>query len=110
MADRVRLEIPAKPEYASVLRLTVAAVLNNLNASIEDIEDIRVAVSEALNKMFLGDTVQVEMMYVEKKIILKFIADRSIRLEQDDMGTLIMKSLMDSVEWEDNIIILEKEI
>ena len=48
--DKIILQIPAKPEYASVLRLTTAAVASQINASIEDIEDLRVAVSEALNK------------------------------------------------------------
>ena len=43
----VELRIPSKAEWVAVARLAVAAVANRLNFSIEDIEDVKLAVAEA---------------------------------------------------------------
>lgn len=43
----VQLRIPSKAEWVAVARLAVAAVANRLNFSIEDIEDVKLAVAEA---------------------------------------------------------------
>jgi len=45
--DEINLKLPAKPEYVSVARLTTAAIANRLGFSIDDIENLKVAVSEA---------------------------------------------------------------
>jgi serine/threonine-protein kinase RsbW len=45
--DEINLKLPAKPEYVSVARLTTAAIANRLGFSIDEIEDLKVAVSEA---------------------------------------------------------------
>ena len=71
--DKIILQIPAKPEYASVLRLTTAAVASQINASIEDIEDLRVAVSEALNKFLLCDFITINMTIESSRIEIQKI-------------------------------------
>nr|MDQ6931908.1 ATP-binding protein [Candidatus Eremiobacteraeota bacterium] len=43
----VQLRIPSKPEWVAVARLAVAAVANRLRFSIEEIEDVKLAVAEA---------------------------------------------------------------
>lgn len=43
----VELRLPADSAYASVLRTTTAALATRLDFTIEDIEDLRVAVTEA---------------------------------------------------------------
>jgi len=43
----VTLNLPATSEYVSVARLTVSGMATRLNFSVEDIEDIKIAVSEA---------------------------------------------------------------
>ncbi|MFC7394892.1 anti-sigma B factor RsbW [Scopulibacillus cellulosilyticus] len=45
--DSIDLTIPAKPEFVGVVRLTTSGVANRLGYSYEDIEDIKIAVSEA---------------------------------------------------------------
>ena len=47
--DEISIKLPAKPEYISVARLTTAAIANRLGFSIDDIEDLKIAVSEAGN-------------------------------------------------------------
>lgn len=46
--DTVELSIPAKAEFVSIARLAVSAVASRLQFSIEEIEDVKLAVSEAL--------------------------------------------------------------
>ena len=43
----VDLRIPSKPEWVAVARLTVAAIANRLPFSVEEIEDLKLAIAEA---------------------------------------------------------------
>ncbi len=45
--QRVEMSIPASAEFISVARLAVSGVAARMNFTIEDIEDIKVALSEA---------------------------------------------------------------
>ncbi|MGM8216628.1 anti-sigma B factor RsbW [Bacillaceae bacterium W0354] len=46
--DFVEMKLPAKAEYVGVLRLTVSGIASRMGFSYEDIEDIKVALSEAI--------------------------------------------------------------
>lgn len=46
---RVELHIPAEPEWVGVARLTAAGIASRLDFSIEDLEDLKLAVAEACN-------------------------------------------------------------
>jgi len=43
----VELRIPARPEWVAVARLAVAAIANRLPFSVEEIEDLKLAIAEA---------------------------------------------------------------
>ena len=45
--DTVEIRIPCKAEWVALARLSVAAVANRLQFSIDEIEDIKLAVAEA---------------------------------------------------------------
>jgi serine/threonine-protein kinase RsbW len=45
--DLVELRIPSRAEWVALARLAAAAVANRLKFSIEDIEDVKLAVAEA---------------------------------------------------------------
>jgi serine/threonine-protein kinase RsbW len=45
--DTVELRIPAKAEWVAVARLTVSAIANRLAFSLEEIEDLKLALTEA---------------------------------------------------------------
>lgn len=49
MADQhvVKVEIPALSEYVAVVRLAISGVATRMHFNIEEIEDIKIAVSEA---------------------------------------------------------------
>jgi serine/threonine-protein kinase RsbW len=45
--DYIEMNIPAKPEYVGVIRLTLAGITNRMGYSNGEVEDIKIAVSEA---------------------------------------------------------------
>ncbi|MBA4536828.1 anti-sigma B factor RsbW [Bacillus aquiflavi] len=45
--DYVEIKIPAKPEFVGVIRLTLSGIASRIGFSYEEIEDIKIAASEA---------------------------------------------------------------
>lgn len=45
--DYIEMKIPAKAEYVGVIRLTLSGIANRMGFSYEDLEDLKIAVSEA---------------------------------------------------------------
>ncbi|WP_114572061.1 anti-sigma B factor RsbW [Exiguobacterium flavidum] len=45
--EQLEMAIPAKPEYVAIARLTVSGVANRMGYTYDEIEDIKIAVSEA---------------------------------------------------------------
>ncbi|MCM3693104.1 anti-sigma B factor RsbW [Neobacillus niacini] len=45
--DYIEMKIPAKPEYVGVIRLTISGIASTMGYTYEQIEDIKIAVSEA---------------------------------------------------------------
>ncbi|MGX6445566.1 anti-sigma B factor RsbW [Neobacillus sp. K501] len=45
--DYVEMKIPAKAEYVGVIRLTISGIASRIGFTYEEIEDIKIAVSEA---------------------------------------------------------------
>jgi serine/threonine-protein kinase RsbW len=45
--ELVELRIPARPEWVALARLAAATVANRIHFSLEDIEDVKIAVAEA---------------------------------------------------------------
>ncbi|QDP39157.1 anti-sigma B factor RsbW [Radiobacillus deserti] len=46
--DFIEIKVPAKAEYVGVVRLTSSGIANRMGFSYEDIEDLKVAISEAM--------------------------------------------------------------
>lgn len=46
--DFIEMKIPSKPEYVGVIRLTVSGIASRMGFSYEDIDDLKVAISEAI--------------------------------------------------------------
>ena len=45
--ELVELRIPARPEWVALARLAAATVANRIHLSLEEIEDVKIAVAEA---------------------------------------------------------------
>ncbi|WP_257351839.1 anti-sigma B factor RsbW [Pseudalkalibacillus decolorationis] len=48
MNDFIEMTIPAKADYVGVARLTVSGIANRMGYTFDEIEDIKIAVSEAI--------------------------------------------------------------
>ncbi|MGE6257936.1 anti-sigma B factor RsbW [Heyndrickxia sporothermodurans] len=46
--DYIEMKIPAKPEYISVIRLTLSGIASRMGFAYEMIEDLKIATSEAI--------------------------------------------------------------
>ena len=61
--DIFRLTIPGKPDYISVARLTSSAIASKIGFSLEEIEDIKVSLSEAcVNALKRVDQINIEFL------------------------------------------------
>ncbi|MGN8647757.1 anti-sigma B factor RsbW [Gracilibacillus sp. HCP3S3_G5_1] len=47
--DFIEMKVPAKAEYVGVIRLSTSGIANRMGFSYEEIEDLKVAISEAIS-------------------------------------------------------------
>ena len=45
--ETIKMELTTNPDFVSIIRLTLSGIANKIGFSLDDIEDIKVAVSEA---------------------------------------------------------------
>lgn len=45
--DYIEVKIPAKPEFVGVIRLTLSGIASRMGFAYEEIEDLKIATSEA---------------------------------------------------------------
>lgn len=112
----VELRIPSKAEWVAVARLAVAAVANRLHFSIEEIEDVKLAVAEACTNCIQhatgGDQIEITCETHANGLTVR-VRDYGIGLAPSEiktpqiseprvggLGVFLIRSLMDSVEYD----------
>lgn len=119
MNDKIQLKLPSKPEYISLIRLTASSIANNMGLNIDEIEDIKVCISEAcINVLNFNETEEINVVfnlkedgiYIDIKGMIEDISEDSEHAKQGKMGLLIINSLMDSVEFKDSYMTMIKYI
>ena len=113
--EMIEVSIPHRAEYVSLIRLTVASVANSMGFDIEDIEDIKVALSEACSNAIMhggcnvNDNFLVQFLLEKAKLTISVsdfgkgydearIKEPKIdELNEGGLGIFIIKSLMDDV-------------
>lgn len=110
--ETIKMEVTSNPEYVSIIRLTVSGIANKIGFSLDDIEDIKVAVSEACTnaiKHSLDDKFSVQFSVLENGLTIE-VEDKGTgydveSLQEPDLtnpkesglGLFIIKTLMDEV-------------
>lgn len=112
--DLVEMNMPSKPEYVGVIRLTVSAIANRMGFDIEEIEDIKVAVAEGCTnaiKHGLDNNFNIKFEVSEDSLSI-IIQDKGkgcnleeikepdlLDPKESGLGLFIIKSLMDEVDF-----------
>ena len=118
--NNMKVEFEALPENEGFARVTVAAFLTPLNPTLEEIEDVKTAVSEAVTNAVIhgykeqGGTIEISCV-LEKDLLKMEITDQGCGIEnveqamepmfttcpedgRSGMGFSFMEAFMDQVE------------
>jgi serine/threonine-protein kinase RsbW len=122
ISDNVMLVLPLKNEFVSTARLTASSVANRIGFNIDEVEDIKVAVSEVCNIILSrsgNELVQFKISFeiYKERLEITFTGENT-ELEcfegtlENEYGLYIMKALMDSVELcnDNHSIVMTKRI
>jgi serine/threonine-protein kinase RsbW len=116
-SDLIELRIPSRPEWVALARLAVAAVANRLLFSIEEIEDIKLAVTEACTAVIQhdnhGESIEIACETDSGSLRLRVhdagrhvhAAAKSPSIDFDEarvagLGIFLIRTLMDEVTYE----------
>lgn len=108
--DTISLTIPPKTIYLKSMRLLAASLANDIGFDIEEVEDIRVVVSEAINYKMSDEDIKINFYTKENLMKVEVIGkDREIEEENLKIKQIILEQLADKVEVVEDKIILTKE-
>ncbi|RAL22043.1 anti-sigma B factor RsbW [Thermoflavimicrobium daqui] len=122
--DSIDLTIPAKPDFVGIVRLLVSGIANRMGFSYDDIEDLKLAVSEActnavdhaysggdgdieVNCNLFGDRLEINVIDRGHSFDVNEVEQRTgpigfepsmNALRERGLGIYLMKTLMDDVE------------
>ena len=106
--DIIKLSIPTDKEYLTLVRLTVSGIASKLGFNIEEIEDIKVSVAEACinslrftneDNISLSIEVGENFLTINVSDVIEEIPSGKISDRNFELGLLIIRSLMDEVEF-----------
>ncbi|PMC80987.1 anti-sigma regulatory factor [Anaerococcus hydrogenalis] len=108
--DTISLTIPPKTLYLKSMRLLAASLASDMGFDIEEVEDIRVVVSEAINYKMSDEDIKINFYIKENLMKVEVIGkDREIEEENLKIKQIILEQLADRVEVVEDKIILTKE-
>ncbi|MCD1147918.1 hypothetical protein LQU94_07310 [Peptoniphilus sp. KCTC 25270] len=114
--DKVLLEIPAEPKYLSLARLSLSGMAMNLNLDMDELEDLKLLITESCNLSFrIGrvDRIQIEIELGKSSLSFKVSGIEKKDLEENDeykMSLMILESLGDMVELCGESLCVRKEL
>lgn len=110
--DCIELSLPVNPAYVSAARLTASSVANRMGFNIEEIEDIKAAVSEACtylikrnlhcgSKMF-----RIQFKLIKSSLEINLTSEKSNNskdvYDDDSLGIMMIEALMDKIFVDDD--------
>ncbi|MDD7182114.1 histidine kinase [Peptostreptococcus anaerobius] len=111
--DKISMKLTSNPNFVSVIRLTVSGIASKIGFSFDEIEDLKVSISEACTnaiKHSKEDLFEINFYIYEDKLSIEVIDD-GVGYDEDSvedpdplnpktsgLGLFIIKTLMDEVE------------
>ena len=108
--DKIEIKIPAKAEYVQMIRLATSSLANNLGFNIEEVEDLKVSISEALNS-FIPSKEDINIVFeIGNNFVIEVFGKKKEKKDEIEeiLRKQILSSLVDNLEIEENKIILSK--
>ncbi len=102
--DTISVTIPASPEYLKVVRLIVSGLASRLRFTIDDIEDLKIAVDE-LSAYLTGaqgrdGSLQIAFQIHDDRIEISgtghFSTGTTVRTDLTEMSQMILDTVVDS--------------
>lgn len=106
--DIIKLNIPRKPDYISLVRLTTSGIAHSMGLNVEEIEDIKVSIGEAcINSLSFNDSEEIALVFevredrlsIKVNNVKKVTPEKQDKFKELELGLLIIKSLMDEVNF-----------
>lgn len=113
--ETIKMEITSNPEYVGIIRLTTSGIANKIGFSIDDIEDMKVAVSEACTnaiKHSNNDVFNITFSMLENGLTIEiqdngrgYDVENTVQPDlenpkENGLGLFIIQTLMDDVSIE----------
>ncbi|MDQ3940729.1 MAG: hypothetical protein M3238_05195 [Actinomycetota bacterium] len=106
--ERVSIRIPASPAYLNVVRLVAAGLASRLKFTIDEIEDLKIAVDE-MSAYLTGaqgrdGSLEVSFIVSDDRIEIRgqgdFAPGQKIRTDLTDLSRVILQTVVDSAALE----------
>ena len=103
-ADLIELLVPIRPKFASTLRTLAASVGADLGFSIDELDDVRLAISEVFSVLVeradeSTPRVRIEMSATDASLAVTLGFDGgATNVELDELAEHILRSVTDSYE------------
>ena len=103
--EKITINIPSNKKYIKSIRLFTASLASDLGFNIEQVEDLRVVVSEAINYKISDQDITIEFLQEDKNLSIKVIGkDKTLDERALNMRDLILKELADEVNISEDAI------
>lgn len=106
--DKITIKIPASPAYLQVVRLVAAGLATRLRFTIDEIEDLKIAVDE-LSAYLTGSQgreghLEVTFTVADDRIEIKgagvFAPGQKVRTDLTELSRMILDTVVDSASLE----------
>ena len=103
--EKITINIPSNKKYIKSIRLFTASLASDLGFNIEQVEDLRVVVSEAINYKISDQDITIEFLPEDKNLSIKVIGkDKTLDERALNMRDLILKEFADEVNISEDAI------
>ena len=103
--EKITINIPSNKKYIKSIRLFTASLASDLGFNIEQVEDLRVVVSEAINYKISDQDITIEFLPEDKNLSIKVIGkDKTLDERALNMRDVILKELADEVNISEDAI------
>lgn len=100
--DRVEVSVPLRTEFFATLRIVAASVGADAGFSVDEIDDLRLAISEVVSSLADGpgstdDRIEASFELAGTGLTVTISTDkREVEIELDDLASSILDSVVDS--------------